>query len=212
MHYLFLKRGRISKYEKMNLPDKLIELDRVLFTNINGKWHIPILDEFLPFMREPMVWVPLYFFLIVFTVANFKQRGIYWVLCFAITMILSDYISSTLIKQLVMRQRPCTDPSLISNIRLLVNACPGNPGFPSSHAVNHFAASIFILTTFKRTVSKWSALLLVWAFMISYAQVYVGVHFPFDVTCGAIMGCLFGYWPAKLFNKNIGLLHPEIKT
>lgn len=50
-----------------------------------------------------------------------------------------------------------------------------------------------------------------WAFAISYAQVYVGVHFPFDVFCGAIAGLILGYIPAKIFNNKIGLELPHSK-
>lgn len=78
--------------------------------------------------------------------------------------------------------------------------------FTSSHAVNHFALAMFIFTTFKR-LSKWWALIFVWAFMIGYSQVYVGVHFAGDILCGALVGLLIGYLPAKLFNKKIGLPH-----
>ena len=78
--------------------------------------------------------------------------------------------------------------------------------FTSSHAVNHFAAAMFIFTTFRKAVSPKWAYIFVWAFAISYAQVYVGVHFPFDTICGAIVGVILGYIPAIIFNKKIGLL------
>ena len=45
----------------------------------------------------------------------------------------------------------------------------------------------------------------VWAATICYAQVYVGIHFPLDVTCGAIIGLILGYIIAKIFNQKIGL-------
>jgi undecaprenyl-diphosphatase len=87
--------------------------------------------------------------------------------------------------------------------------CPESSSFTSSHAVNHFAAAMFIFTTFRKSLSwKW-ALLFIWAFLISYAQVYVGVHFPFDVFCGAIVGVILGYIPAKIFNTTIGLEMPK---
>ena len=193
----------------MSVLDKIIEMDHKLFSLINGQWHNSFLDTLLPFVREPMIWVPFYFFLIVFTSLNFKKRGLIWVVCFAITVMLSDYISSTFLKEAIMRLRPCQDPAMINHLRLLVNGCPGNPSFPSSHAVNHFAVAMFIFITFKKRVSKWWGLLFFWAFLISYAQVYVGVHFPIDVTCGAILGCLLGYWPAILFNNRVGLIKPE---
>lgn len=176
---------------------------------INGKWHNSFLDNFLPFTREPQIWIPFYFFLILFVIINFNRRGFYWVLCFALTITLTNYISSNLLKEAVLRLRPCQNPFMAGHVRLLVNGCPGNPSFPSSHALNHFAVSMFVFTTFRNSVSKWWALLFLWAFTISYAQVYVGVHFPIDVTCGAIIGCFLGYWPAVLYNKRVGLLQHQ---
>jgi undecaprenyl-diphosphatase len=44
-------------------------------------------------------------------------------------------------------------------------------------------------------------LFFVWAGAISYAQVYVGVHFPFDVLFGGILGCIIGWGTGKLFTQ-----------
>jgi undecaprenyl-diphosphatase len=38
-----------------------------------------------------------------------------------------------------------------------------------------------------------------WAALISYAQVYVGVHFPIDIIVGAIIGIVVGYFNGKIF-------------
>lgn len=190
----------------MFLPDAVTRFDYRLFSKVNGQWHTPFLDEFIPFVREPFVWMPFYFFLILFTTINFKLKGWYWSLFFIINAIISDYISSTIIKENFIRIRPCHDAAVASTIRFLVSYCPESSSFTSSHAVNHFAAAMFIFTTFRKAVSPKWAYLFLWALLISYAQVYVGVHFPFDVFCGAIVGLILGYIPAKIFNTKIGLL------
>ena len=109
-----------------------------------------------------------------------------------------------IIKRHFFSFRPCHDPGYCRYVRFLVKYCPVSSSFTSSHAVNHFAASMFIFTTFKKEVSTHGGTIFIWAFIISYAQVYVGVHFPLDVFCGAIVGLIIGYFPAKLFNKKIG--------
>ena len=187
------------------LPDSIKQLDYNLFAKMNGQWHNSFFDVFFPFIREPTVWIPLYFFLVVFITLNFKIKGWIWVLFFLINVTLSDYVSSTLIKENFIRLRPCRDPFLAENIRFLVAYCPVSSSFTSSHAVNHFAAAMFIFTTFKKTISAKWAVLFLWAAAISYAQVYVGVHFPFDIFCGAIVGVILGYIPAKIFNSKFGL-------
>lgn len=193
------------------LPDAIKQFDYRLFAKMNGQWHNSFFDVFFPFIREPAVWVPFYFFLVVFATINFKARGWFWVLFFLLNVMLSDYVSSTLIKDHFLRLRPCRDPYLFGHIRFLVAYCPVSSSFTSSHAVNHFAAAMFIFTTFRKFVSPKWAILFLWAFAISYAQVYVGVHFPFDIFCGAIVGVILGYIPAKIFNNTIGLKMPNEK-
>jgi undecaprenyl-diphosphatase len=43
--------------------------------------------------------------------------------------------------------------------------------------------------------------LVIWASVICYAQVYVGVHYPFDVIGGAIIGILIGKFTFALHEK-----------
>jgi undecaprenyl-diphosphatase len=191
------------------LPDVIKQLDYKLFAKMNGQWHNSFFDVFFPFIREPTIWVPFYFFLVVFVTLNFKKIGWIWVLFFLANAGLSDFVSSHLIKENFFRLRPCGDPALFDHIRFLVSYCPVSSSFTSSHAVNHFAAAMFIFTTFRKTMNNAWALLFVWAAVISYAQVYVGVHFPFDVFCGTIVGLILGYVPATAFNRKFGLELPK---
>jgi hypothetical protein len=197
---------------EMYIPEGLKHLDYFLFSKINGEWHSSFFDRVIPFIRESYLWLPFYFFLILFTTINFKFKGWYWVLFFILTAMLSDFISSSLIKDHFIRVRPCHDPSLSEKVHFLVTYCPTSSSFTSSHAANHFATTMFIFTTFKKAISRAWAYLFLWAFFISYAQVYVGVHFPLDVFCGAIVGLIFGYIPAKIFNNRIGLDEPGLKN
>jgi membrane-associated phospholipid phosphatase len=191
------------------LPEAIKQLDYNLFYKVNGLWHNSFFDVFFPFIREPTVWVPFYFFLILFATLNFKVKGWIWVIFFLANAGLSDYVSSHLIKENFFRLRPCRDPALFDHIRFLVSYCPVSSSFTSSHAVNHFAAAMFIFTTFRKRLSPIWALVFIWAGAISYAQVYVGVHFPFDVFCGMIAGLILGYIPATIFNRKFGLELPN---
>ncbi|MEP6616027.1 MAG: phosphatase PAP2 family protein [Ginsengibacter sp.] len=201
---MFLKApGNISLFETIKMADYK------LFSKINGQWHNSFFDIFFPFTRESFVWVPFYFFLLIFIVLNFKVRGWVWALFFIATAVLSDFISSDIIKDLVFRVRPCHDPMVTDHIRFLVSYCPNSSSFTSSHATNHFAVAMYIFTTFKHPLNKWWGAIFLWALIISYAQVYVGVHFPLDVICGAVVGLMVGYLPAIIYNKKIGLKEPE---
>ena len=123
-----------------------------------------------------------------------------------LTASISDQISSNLVKSFVFRLRPCHNPELMDNIRVLVNYCPVSSSFTSSHACNHFAMASFIFITLRHT-SRWWALVFLWAFLVAYAQVYVGVHFPVDVTAGALLGCLIGFLTSRILYWQTGKLN-----
>ena len=183
----------------------ILEGDRWLFTRINQQWTNSFFDALFPYLREAELWVPFYLFLLVFITLNFGKKGWLWSMSLIMTAIVSDLVSSRLMKTLVVRTRPCHDADMASAIHVLATYCPGSSSFTSSHACNHFALATFIFSTLRRT-SPWWALVFVWAFLISYAQIYVGVHFPGDVICGALIGCLIGYTTSRLFRDRFGTL------
>ncbi len=183
----------------------VLEGDRWLFSRINQQWTNSFFDGLFPFMRESEIWVPFYVFLLVFITLNFGKKGWLWAFSLIMTVVVSDLVSSHLIKTLVTRLRPCRDPDMSSTIHVLVTYCPGSSSFTSSHACNHFAMATFIYLTLRQTSSIW-AVVFVWAALISYAQIYVGVHYPGDVAGGTIIGCLIGYGTSRLFRDRVGTL------
>ncbi|MCO6496792.1 MAG: phosphatase PAP2 family protein [Chitinophagaceae bacterium] len=187
------------------LPAPVLRFDFYLFHKINKEWSNSFFDAVLPFLREPTFWVPFYLFLAVFVVLNFKVKGLWWILGFLLLASVSDFTSSSIIKETFFRLRPCRDPAVMWDIRFIVKYCPISSSFVSSHAVNHFAISTFIFATFRKPLGNWWALILLWAAMICYAQVYVGVHYPVDVLAGSIYGIFLGGIAAKIFNRLVKL-------
>ncbi|MEO6917184.1 MAG: phosphatase PAP2 family protein [Chitinophagaceae bacterium] len=189
----------------MKFLDLILKFDLELFHKINGVWINGFLDILFPFLRESIMWIPLYFFLLLFSCINFGMRGVYWCVAFICTAALGDIISSHIIKELIYRARPCQNLSLGESVRLMVVYCPQSSSFVSSHATTHFSIAIFIFITGKQIFSNWIGIFLVWAAAISYAQVYVGVHFPLDVFCGTLIGCGIGTLSGWLYNRYIGI-------
>jgi len=183
---------------------QIIHLDKELFKLINGQWINPFFDWIMPWLRNSTLWVPLYVFLFLFLLINFKKERVWIVIFGIITIALTDYASSKVLKPYFDRVRPCNDPDMISMVRYLLHYRPGNASFPSSHAVNHFGLAMYLYTTLKRYFGKWMLLFFAWAFFIGYAQIYVGVHYPFDIAGGAILGCLVGYGTAYIVNRQVG--------
>ena len=106
-------------------------------------------------------------------------------------------------KHNIERDRPCNDPNMIMQLRLLVK-CSGGYSFISNHAANHFGMATFFYITFRNIIPKWAWLGFVWAALIAYSQIYVGVHYPIDVFAGIILGLLFGNLTGYIFNKRFG--------
>ena len=188
----------------ISLWQRLDEWDKWLFIQINSQLTSPFLDTILPWFRYPLIWAPLYLFVLIFIVLNFGKKGLWWGLAFICTIAIADMIGARIFKDGVERLRPCHDEAFRDQVRLLLRQCSESYSFVSNHAANHFGIATFAFLTFRGILRKWMYLAYVWAFMIGYAQIYVGIHYPFDVLGGAILGILSGTLTAWLFHKKWG--------
>jgi undecaprenyl-diphosphatase len=186
------------------LIENILYYDYIIWYHLNVLWRSPFLDWMVPFIRNQWTWAPLYVFLLAFMLINFGKRGAIWCLFFLLTFAISDQISSQILKEIFQRTRPCFDPHF-SNICKLIVPCGGGYSLPSSHATNHFALALFIIHTLKDKAKWILPAALFWAIIVCYAQVYVGVHFPLDVTFGAMIGAIIGRATGGLFLRLITL-------
>lgn len=103
----------------------------------------------------------------------------------------SDQLSSAVLKFMFDRPRPCHEINglpIVENIHLLV-PCGSGYSFPSSHAFNNFAFATFLSYYYRR----WTWLFLVYAGLMGFSRLAVGVHYPSDVLGGAMLGMLYSY-------------------
>jgi len=170
--------------------DQLIAFDKSIFLELNG-WGAPYLDAFMVFVSGKLEWIPLYAVLLYFVFKQYKQKGFYILFFVILLIVASDQISVNLFKNVFERFRPCHDPSLEGLVRIVNDKCGGKFGFVSSHATNTFALATFIGLILKS--NKWLVALLVWASIVSYSRIYLGVHFPLDVFCGALLGVAIAF-------------------
>jgi len=82
---------------------------------------------------------------------------------------------------------------------LVKSRCGGKFGYFSAHAANSFAVAVFFWHILKSELKNVRVLLLIWAGLVAYSRVYIGVHFPLDILTGAFIGSLFGWLFSKLF-------------
>jgi len=175
--------------------------DQALFELINGQWTSPWLSNFMPWMRTSEHWIPLYICLLGFVFYHWRWKAWKWLVTVALTITMTDQVSSFIFKPWIHRLRPCADPAMLGHVKLLLGACPSNFSFTSSHAANHFGLAIFVFITLAPLLKKYRYLFFLWAGIISYAQIYVGVHYPIDILGGTIIGITFGYLFAKIYLK-----------
>jgi undecaprenyl-diphosphatase len=190
---------------------KIIQWDHDLFTDLNSKWTNPLFDTIMPFLRNSIIWIPLYLFILVFVVVNFRMKAIWWIIFFLVTVALTDMTGTKIFKYGFERIRPCNNPDMLAQLRLLVR-CPSGFSFMSNHAANHFGMATFLFITLRHLFKNWMLLAFLWAAIIGYAQVYVGVHYPSDIAGGMIMGVIYGTITGYVFNKYLRLQLPEQKS
>ncbi len=178
--------------------EHIVQIDKEIFLAINQGLSNPVFDWFLRVIRNPYTWSPLYLFLVIFFIKNYGKTGIFIVAMTLATFGVADFSSSTLIKKSVKRVRPCNDIEFKENVNIRVR-CGSGFSFTSSHATNHFALAFFWIVLFRRRWRHALWLGITWAALIGFAQIYVGVHYPFDVLCGAILGTIIGLAMGYIF-------------
>ena len=185
----------------MEIFHSVLQFDKWLFQLINGDLGNPVFDFLMPIVREKKVWLLLYLYLAYHFFATYRLKGWFLVLGFVLSVGISDFTSSSLIKKSVQRIRPCNDVEMVDRVVTRVS-CGGGYSFTSSHASNHFAIAVFLITALGLS-GKWQQrALLAWAGSIAFAQVYVGVHYPIDVTAGATLGSLIGWGTGRIIRDS----------
>lgn len=182
------------------MVDLFYSVDVAVFHFINGALGNPFFDLLMPFLTD--LNKTLYGKLIagaLWLLLLWKggKRGRIVAISLIPLIIFSDQLSSSVIKKIAMRPRPCHflgDAPIVGGIRLLVD-CGAGFSFPSSHAVNNFAAA----TLFSYFYKKWTWVFATFASIVALSRVFVGVHYPSDILGGAFIGVgcaviILGVW------------------
>jgi undecaprenyl-diphosphatase len=181
--------------------ERIDAVDTTLFLWLNGQ-HSPVWDQIMWFISGKIQWVPFYLILIGYLIYKYRIKSIYIIIAIAIAVTLADQLAVKAFKEVFQRFRPSNDPEIRNLVHVINNYRGGSYGFVSNHAANTFALASFLSFLFYNKIFTYSVFL--WAIIVSYSRIYLGVHYPGDILCGALLGVLCGgvvYYGYTVFNK-----------
>ena len=177
--------------------DTLKDIDNAILLFINGI-HSPLIDNVMMGISNRFVWIPLYLFLGYLIVKKFGKNSWLPVLFAILAIAMSDQLTSHVVKNIVQRYRPSHNLILAPKLHLVGDYMGGLYGFASSHASNTFGLSVFIMLLMPE--KRWLIIsLFIWAVVVCYSRMYLGVHYPSDIIGGAIIGAFSAWLCYKLW-------------
>lgn len=148
---------------------------------------------FTPFFRivttlgnKGFLWLIIILGLLAFKKS--RMTGVVALITFAICYL----VNNIMLKNMIARPRPY---DILTNLQVLIKK-PSDFSFPSGHAASSFAiAGVFYFYGNK----KWGIIAFILAALISFSRLYLGVHYPSDVICGALSGLIISLFTSRLF-------------
>ena len=177
--------------------ETLSSWDTELFLFLN-QLHWAWLDPVVMFLTRTEAWIPLFVFLIYLIVRDHRKESWIVFLGIIITVVLADQITSSFMKPFFHRLRPSHEPALQALIHIVDGYRGGIHGFASSHAANTTGVAFFLFLLFREKY-RLAWLIFIWAFIMSYSRIYLGVHYPGDVIVGALVGAGCSYMAFGLY-------------
>jgi undecaprenyl-diphosphatase len=169
--------------------DYLKNIDEALFLFLNGK-HNDVFDLLMHWITLQETWYPFYLILIIWMIWKYKQKALIPIIFIVLAITISDQFTSSFMKPFFERLRPCHEPAIAHEVHV-VDGCGGLYGFASSHASNSFALATLLFLFFRQRYN-YTSLFFIWAAVVAYSRVYVGVHYPGDILVGGLLGYLIG--------------------
>lgn len=178
----------------------ILDLDKQLFLAINGLSGNYLFDQFMLFISARWPWAVVILSVMLVTVIKRQWSALRVVLISVAVMGCCDAFTAYGLKNNLERSRPCY---ALEGVNLVQPSCGSKFGFPSNHAANGAAITmaVFFLTRDRRYTGALAALVAA----VCFSRVYLGVHYPLDVTFGALFGAVFAFAVLKCLSK----LRPE---
>lgn len=167
--------------------------DVALFRAVHHGLHHPALDPVMKALTDPGPWKVPGFLLGAALFLSRGRRGAGLLLACLLTVATADQVTNRALKPLFARHRPSVE---LADARPLFGV-RRTWSFPSSHAVNFFAAGPLVLEAFPRFGGAYFVV----AGAVALSRVYVGDHYPSDVLAGAALGLWIGWLGRKALRR-----------
>ena len=176
--------------------EEILKLDSKLFLFLNNLGTSKF-DAFWLSLSKIDANIVMYLFLIFlfFHIKKLRPKFLYifYLLFIIALMITITDQGANFFKDSFQRLRPCYNESISDSLRLVKENCGGKYGFFSAHASNSFSLAIFFGLLFKNRIRYMIIITTVYASLISYSRIYLGVHFPIDIIVGSSFGIFVGF-------------------
>ena len=195
--------------------EKLIQADQELLLFLNGL-HSPFFDVLLYGMTHFWFWLPFLAVLLWMLWKHYRKKLILILAFFAVSITFSDQ-TSVFIKNKVQRDRPSHHVEISEKLHLHQYKNGevyrgGKYGFVSSHAANSFGLMVLFLYFFKPVKRRLLWLFPAWAVLFCYTRIYLGVHYPLDIACGALVGIGCGLFALRLYRLADAFIKNRMQT
>jgi undecaprenyl-diphosphatase len=174
----------------------LLELDSHLLLLLNY-FHTEFWDNFFWIVSSIQIWIPFYMMIIHVMIKGQKVQSWISILSLILLVVLCDQISTEVFKHGFERLRPTHDPLLKDFVKTVNNYRGGQFGFVSSHATNTMGLAVFSSLLFRN--KAYSIFMVLWAILVGYSRIYLGVHFPGDIIGGMLLGTIIAYLLYKAY-------------
>lgn len=147
-------------------------------------------------ISDRLVWIPFYAILLYLIVDPAGKRRWKSALLVLAAIYLADKISVYAFKEVFQRFRPTHTEGTREFLHIINGYYGGKFGFVSSHATNTFTLAMLVSRILR--LRPLTLTLFLWAAIVCYSRVYLGVHYPGDITGGMILGSAIGYLASLL--------------
>ncbi len=177
--------------------DELIQFDKQLLLTLNGSDSL-FLDYFIMTLTNAKTWIPLYIglFYVVLKSNNTVKDILLVVGAAGLCVLFAGGVDDNIVKPLVARWRPTHDPEIGMLIDTVDGYRGGNYGFFSAHAANTFSIALFFSLLIRRRFFVMT--MITYSLLNCWTRLYLGVHYPGDITVGLIWGSMVGYGVYRL--------------